>query len=1100
MIPNSVLRGPSKYWTATVQLDGQLFDLAGEVPRRSLGFGQPRGTCSLATRYFPNVPTGSAATVLLTLNESYTVTFFTGFVGARPISDSPLKYDLSLVDSLAWLSVPLGSKLVWSHRSYPDAVRDLLHRAGFLDAAITSIYDPGSTFTVGPVDPIEIKADVTIQTALDELLTFGGCGLFVLPDGTLTVVDAPGWAGATDTNTPVYAFGATTEEFGFYNASRTIVGTESVVAQFTAKGNRLSTEKIADATFTLSGVSGTSVTETYNHLQTDACAIAIAEREIVRRNRDATQVDVTAPLNPNLRPGDTVLFRHPELGYAANTAAIIIGIGSNGDEMTMTLSVGAAPAAGTITLIPSPSPNFTLRFEVQPVKLAGVLAVNTLVECTDTSTDPSGLTITNRDWKAACSGSTKPEPETVQWSYDAAKTATENPVPNPVFVFPTLTGATITLTVESSSGEGNIKTQAVVEPTASAVFTRTITVAAGVMGWRVLAGSQGWRSFIGDADCTAVPPINDQGPLVAGFANGEIRQTQDMLASPPSLTATLPASVRCLWMNEGNPLIMLAGAGTGLHRSSDGGTSWTLVHTFPDSIEYCENSPTNPLEIRVCAGAMLYRSYDGATFGTPLSGVDGTLCRKVASAPWGHLMVFSGGDILRSAWSFEESDLSIDWSQVAAENLPLDLAAATPLQYEEGYLVADGGAAEMIRDGLFSQLGYLANQGITNIYKLTRAGTTFVATYCATADEGGPLKIIMAGGKAFPIDTSDALRIGYGQPTDPARPPQIIVLPSGASGTADRLGWYVPETGWQYRELPLAGAAWIGLDICPPNANAWLIHTATAAFFTKNSGQTWTQLQMPAWGNFGGAIRALRFSGIGTQWVMAAHYLDAWGTGRFGQGYLAQGDGATVKLRRLNGSIYPLSSPTPSGTFIHPTTLLRGYPGEVWGYATTSLKAYPEFGVGEPERMVWIDATTLALTDVGATAYAPASIEDPTTGRAGYAVWNTNVARTPNYRTTVPDPATAVAVGTSVAACQAGLFVGGRTGIAAIATFTTTPVVTVVAASGILVGPIVAGSQRRGAGALGGRTIFAYNGTQWASLPLPEELTTVCPQIGVLEP
>ncbi len=55
----------------------------------------------------------------------------------------------------------------------------------------------------------------------------------------------------------------------------------------------------------------------------------------MRRNRESTQVDVTAPLNPNLCPGDTVWFRHPELGYAENTAAIIVGIGSNGDEMTV---------------------------------------------------------------------------------------------------------------------------------------------------------------------------------------------------------------------------------------------------------------------------------------------------------------------------------------------------------------------------------------------------------------------------------------------------------------------------------------------------------------------------------------------------------------------------------------------------------------------------------------------------------------------------------------------------------------------------------------------------------------------------------------------
>ena len=57
-----------------------------------------------------------------------------------------------------------------------------------------------------------------------------------------------------------------------------------------------------------------------------------------------------------------------------------------------------------------------------------------------------------------------------------------------------------------------------------------------------------------------------------------------------------------------------------------------------------------------------------------------------------------------------------------------------------------------------------------------------------------------------------------------------------------------------------------------------------------------------------------------------------------------------------------------------------------------------------------------------------------------------------------------------------------------------------VAASGITVGPIVVGSQRRGAGALGGRTIYAHNGMQWASVTLPEGMVTVCERIGVLEP
>ncbi|MEI8165279.1 MAG: hypothetical protein WCG26_02835, partial [Chloroflexales bacterium] len=992
-IPDSALRGPVKHWTATLTLGGTAVDVAGELPRRSVGFSQPRGTCTLATLTFPDVPTGTAAVVTLTLNGTDSVVFFTGQVGARPISDLPLSYELGLVDSLSRLSVPLGEKVTWRDITFPSAVRDLLHRGGVTDGEIARIFNPGSDYQVAPIDPVELTADTTVQAALDDLLKYGGCALFVGPDGRLEVTDAPGWPGEPVILTPTYAYGATTSEFGFYSARRTIVGAESVVAKFTAKGPKRKDKQIPDATFTITGASGTSVEETYAHLQTDECAKKIAEREIIRRNRAATEVDVSAPLNPNLRPGDTINFRHAELGIPTTSAALIIGISSNGDEMSMQISVGGAPPTGTITLFPSPSAAFTTRFEVQPIKLAGVMATHTLVECVDAVTDPSGFRITNRDWKAACSGTTKPEPETVSWSYDEKKTDTENPVPNPVFVFPTLDGATVTLVVESASGEGNTSVQSIVAPSASAVFTRTISVAAGVMGWRVLAGDAGWRGWIGTADCTAVPTINDQGPLLAGFANGEIRKTEDNLATEPPLLATLPATVHCFWVNEGNPLLLLAGAGQGLHRSTDGGASWTAVHTFPDTIEYCENSPSNPNEIRVCAGAELFRSYDGATFGPSLSGVTGTLCRKVASAPWGHLMVFSGGTDIANAWAFEETGITIDWTQVPTENMPLDLAAATPLQFEEGYLVADGGAADLIRDGLFSQLGYLANQGITNIYKLTRAGTGFVATYCATAEAGGPHKVIMAGGKAFPIDESDALRIGYGQATDPARPPQLLVLPSGASGAADRLAWYIAETGWQYCDLPVAGQTWLGMDICPGNPHAWLIWTSGAAFFTGNSGQTWAQIWYPTeksgswWGSIWGiAIQTLAFTGTGMRWIMSLQYHAGWGAGDgWYQGYLAAGDGPMTRISATTGS--QIVVPAPVGPYLLVTRLVRGYSGELWGAASGG-------------RQVQIDPTTLTITDVGETPYTAQTTAGA--ARAGYGVWNTNIARTPNYRTTVP--------------------------------------------------------------------------------------------------
>lgn len=1100
IIPYGALRGPLKEWTVTLQLDGQLVDLAGALPRRSLGFGQARGTCTLETRAFPDAPAGCPAKVLVTLNHSYTVTFFSGRLDARPIADLPLRFEIGLVDSLARLDVPLDEDLVWRGRSFTGAVRDLLHAAGFADAEIGAIHDPGSDFKLGPIDAIQVPAGTVVNDALSKLLTFGGCGLFVLPEGQLAVVDAPGWPADTDDATPVYAFGASLAEMGFFNARRTVVGAESVVARFTARGPRLSTRKIADATFALSGVSGKAVTETYDLLQTDACARKIAEREIVRRNRSATEVDVSCPLNPNLRPGDTVRFRHPELGFPANTPAIVIGCSSNGDEMTLNLSVGARHPAGDISTIPPPSPTFTLSFEVQPVKLAGVMAVNTVVECKDTSTDPSGFGITGRSWVAACAGDVKPEPETVEWSYDEAKTARENPVPNPIVVFPTLEGATVTLTVESKSGEGATLTRPVVPP-AGAVFTRTISVASGAAGWRVLAGASGWRDFMPEGSCTAVPTINDSGPLLAGFSNGAIYKSDDYLATEPVLLSTLPASVTCMWVNEGNPLEVLAGAGDTLYRSSSGGLAWTAAATFPEVVEYCESSPANAGEVRVCAGNKLYLALDGASFAELLSGPEGTLCRKVGSAPWGHLAVFSGTASIADAWKFEEG-YSIDWSQVAPEHLPTELAAVTPLQYEEGYLVADGGASDLIRDGLFGQLGYLANLGVTRLYKLMPAGAGFVATYCAETTDGGPHKVVMAGGKAFAIDVGDALRIGYGQATDPARPPQLLVAPKAVGGALDRLWHYLPDLGqWTSHELPIAGQTWSGLAVCPSQPSAWLIWTPERIYFTGDAGTSWIQAYLPPWGQLEHGVQDVCFTGVGRQWVASVLYTGAWGTSRWAQAYYALGDGPDVIQAASNGA--QVVSPAPVGPFTLLTNLSAGVNGEVFGHASVAVQEFPSFGIAPASQIAWMSAASLSLALGPETPYRPASTAAADT-RKVYAVWERNIGLSGDYRSAAP--LGLLAAGTSVVATAAGTFVGGRDGLVELREPTPGQLTaTTVIASGLAVGRVSAGSRRRGTGALAtppepaAPMVLAHNGIQWTTTALPDGLTTVCERIGVIE-
>ena len=1082
-----------KRWLATLVINDVSFQLI-DVPSRTLGTNQQRGTCTCRIRAFPDVPAGSPGYVYLFLNDENEL-FFTGIMDVRPISDNPPTYEVTLTDMQREFAREVGERLVWNGQSFSDVVRDLLNRAGIPNNRITAIHNPGEAFAIGPNYPIEIEPDTTIEALLNELMEFGGTQLLVAADGTIEVRDAPGWP--QDQPTLVYAYGANKaiEEFGILSSKRTVAGNESIVSEFKAYGPRRPDKQIPDATFRLAGVTGKKSSKQYRLCQTDQCARAIAEREIVRLNRQSTEVEVSAPLNPSIRPGDSLMFRNPILGWPTNTPAIVLAVSSSGDTMTMRISVGARPAEGDVSHVPPPNASFTLRYEYQPIALAGVVAPRYVVEAISTASDPSGFSITRTEWSASCAGRVEPESSTEQ---------------RPIFVFETIENAQITLTVESSSGEGASHTQAVVPPS-SEVFTRTLAVATPG-GWKVLAGSVGWRSF--ESNCTAVPGINDTGPLLGGFSNGKLYRTDDYLATPPTLLHTFPSAVRCIFVNEMNPQHMLVGAGGGLYQSTDGGVSWNTLATFEDDINYVESSPANPNDIRVCAGRSLWHSMDGGTsFTALLTGPTGSTCRKVGSAPWGHLAVWSGTNNLDDAWKFEEG-YSLNWSTVPAEHRPVDLASVTPTQYEEGFVLAAGAVSDMVRDGLYGQLTYIAS--ISGAARFYRVMPDRSVRYLSRYTEGGAAKLVVHH-QAFSIlaDESTAYRIGYGQPTDPLRPPQLVILPRWQSGSLDRAWHYLPDqNAWIPKMLPLSGEYWTGIAICPQNPNEWLIWGNQArVFWTGNAGATWTEIFLPSIPQ-GSTVHMLGvvFTGARREWAISRLHTRAYGVGRWYQSYLAFGQGPNNLRQLVLGD--PMLGQTPRDTsYVQPVTALcPGYDGEIWCCAmqrrgpSGSTIDGDEIAYEFPLQ-AWVDPVSLTIHEVGTTVYQPADIEAPVTGRAGYCVWQNNVARITNYRATLPDPATAVAAGGWVASCQAGLFAGVREGIAQIRNITTAPEVSVVAAAGYQVGPVQAGSSRRGVAAIslttnpqGRHIVFAHNGMTWTAIETPEGLTNICHIVGLIEP
>jgi hypothetical protein len=1087
-ISDEQLLATHKVWSARLYVgsDPTLYHLT-ELPARTLGQDQQRGTCTMTLTSFPVEAAGTTAYVEITLNGE-TARFFTGKVDVRPIADNPPQYQVSLIDTLGRLNKQVNSTITWSNKAWNTAVRELLNRAGITDGEIAEIYDPGNDFKLGNNYAIVVEKGQTVEAIIRDLLAFAGADMATDENGLVHVIDSPGWP--EDESDILYAYGADKgfSEFGITSSRRTLGGSEDVIKSFTAKGPRRPDRSIPDATFTRTDIDeGDHEEQEYKFCQTNDCARAIAQREIVRRNRQSTEVEVTAPLHPGLKVGDTVMYRNEWLGFDIETASLILALSSNDHTMTMRLSVGARPPEGTIHINPPPDADFTALFEQQPIVVAGSSAVRILVQCTDTSSDSGGFHIESWAWTASCASAVDPE------SSDER---------NPNFIFDTLDDAQITLVVESTSGEGNSKTISL-EPTPGEVFTRVISAATDA-GWFVLAGSSGWRSY--GSDCTAVPGINDQGPMIAGFSGGELRQTQDFLLSEPELLATLEGGeVRCLFVNEGNPQDILAGVGANLHHSTDGGVTWESIHVFDDDINYVESSPVEPLQITVCCGKFVYQAFDGSSFEIALTGPDGSTCRKIASAPWGALAVWSGTETVEDAYQFLDAG-TLDWSGVLAQFMPIDLASVTPLQYEEGYLIASGAANDIVRDGLYQQLAYLASGGLSiPLYKATGSGGAFVVEYRATGVHSGVNKVVNHKSTFLIAEPEVCFRVGYGQPTDTPEPPDLIILPTIAGSDFYH---HRALLGWEIHPMPIPFRTWSGLAINDANPAEWIAWCVgpTQLFHTPNMGLTWTEIYIPQTNS--PVVRSLTFIGLGSQWVACITYNLAAGVARYTQAYYAQGNGANNEVQKTFGD--NLVPPAPSGPgydIIY--QILAGADGAMCGSGNNHPDNFFTGGYGPGnERWYRLDPAILTPTFIEASTYGPWDTR-MANANAALGTWNTNVGYTVNHQGAAPTAV--ISAGGTVVEVETGVFAGTREGIAKIVDFDTAPVVSIVAGAGESVGRIVRGRRRRGIAAMGTERqdavtpevaynfIYSFNGVQWTTIQTPLGYPVDTNVLGIVE-
>ena len=829
-----------KDWTARVWIDGTPYTVVGGLPTRSLSSLRPRSTCNVELQTLPPSTLDLSAIVEIVMNGK-TETFFTGKTAQRSATSDSYTRTINLID-LITLDYGVPADITWSNRSFVAAVTDILTAAGLDATMIDHIFDPGSGYVLAPNYSVTVKKGEAIGQVLGEMMDYGGTAFYTTASGKIRVVDNPGIPAST--SAILYANGADlgAGEFGIFNSGVSLEGNETATASFRAYGPKRPDGNVPDGTYTATGVRGKADSKQYRWLQTDTLAQTIATRELGRRARARVNVWFEAPLNPILSPGDSIFFRDSNIGLPTNAQAFVVEVSTTAEaSMRVQIALGASLVDGYATSIVPPRVDFSMTVENQQIVVAGAPASQFFVQCRNASKDPNGYRITSLAWTAVGTGVVPavsytgivPNPQ-LTWTW---LSRTTDPPPtadaiaknnadfaaigSPLFFFESLTDATVKLTVGSESGESASLTKT---PLAldTQTFTRIVTQA-GESGWGVLSKT-GWRYFTVDgAVCTAVPPINETGPMYAGWDSGAIYTSADLLATTPTLCVTLAGgSIGCLWVNETTISNVLAGNGTLLSVSNDSGVTWATLHDFGAAVVDVQNSPSNPNEIRVCAGTTQYITYNGTTWTALTVGPTDSFAKMGAYAPWGHAVAFDGVTSEADSLHFEEG-YAVDWTPITEADRPTGgLLSVTPLITEPGYIAGAGAITDLVRDGTLDALVFGASGGGGNIYKLLWNGSWFVASLLLSSMDRGPIKLLNQA-HTYPIDLLSASQVGYG----PLATPPVganILLPTWGASPGGVYRFDVTTRTWTLLNSGLpSGWLWQCVAVDPWNTAHWIL-------------------------------------------------------------------------------------------------------------------------------------------------------------------------------------------------------------------------------------------------------------------------------------
>lgn len=449
---------------------------------------------------------------------------------------------------------------------------------------------------------------------------------------------------------------------------------------------------------------------------------------------------------------------------------------------------------------------------------------------------------------------------------------------------------TITVTVTDDGGLPSTLTQSltwdestiIVEPIATAELTRGELSDDAEVTWREFAG-----------DVISVAPIALGSATLWGGQTGKIWRSTDRLKTPPTVAATLPAAVLCMWNNEIATARWLAGLANGdIWLSIDGGVTWTKqAHLSVTGIEDISESPYAPGQASACSGESLFETFDLRSW-TPIVTKSGATALRLAAGFERGWVGFSDGTVQ----STDGTTIALPGGAVRgltlereAEALHIYTDAAAPgggfLSYrwnEAGGLVAGPNLPTVpnraIRSGR-GRFSYVACNGALNKHVFD-AGLVY------------DVRVLVA--------PQQCLAVGY---SSAAHPPSLVEVLIPSAGVALGKIWhYAPTHGTPDKWVgaacaPLNNRHAIWLAANPFNAAEWLLlinttsnsagestfrqgavqllqadNTTPALWLTQDNGATWTAVTIAQGLGGGGTpirIRNIEWSDATSgRWVM----------------------------------------------------------------------------------------------------------------------------------------------------------------------------------------------------------------------------------------